>query len=174
MREPVSREISEFFQYVHSMYPELLDENGNLEEDRALRILQTKFMFYNPQKNYTCRWFDMEMKGMFGLDVYEHPFNTEEGYTIINHGNVELLILRLEGLDQNFSQRVTQFLDLPTPIEMYKSNVRTEQKRGATYQHVLQKFTIRESICRKIYASSYARQFYSEAEIEQFIQKWSG
>ncbi|MCP5096081.1 MAG: sulfotransferase family 2 domain-containing protein [Chloroflexi bacterium] len=174
VREPISREVSEFFQYVQSLYPELLDEDGNLEKERTFRILQTKFMFYNPQKNYTCRWFDMEMKGMFGLDVFAHPFNTEEGYTIINHGNVELLILRLESLDQSFIRAVTQFLDLPTPIEMIKSNVRTEQKRGGVYQQVLQEFTIRESICRKIYASDYARQFYSEAEIEQFVQKWAG
>ena len=174
VREPISREISEFFQYLHSMYPELLDENGNIEKQRTFRILQTKFMFYNPQKNYTCRWFDMEVKSMFNLDVYEYPFDTQSGFTIINHRNVDLLILRLESLDHNFIQAVNQFLNLQTPISMFKSNVRTEQKRGVVYQQVLQEFTIRESICRKIYASKYAKQFYSEAEIEQFVQKWSG
>lgn len=174
VREPISREISEFFQYVHSMYPELLDEDGMLEKERTLRILQTKFMFYNVQKNYTCRWFDMEMKGMFDLDVYAYPFNTEDGFTIINQGQVDLLILRLEDIDQNFSRAVTQFLELPTPIEMIKGNVRTEQKRGTTYQHILQEFTIRESVCRKIYTSNYAKHFYSDAEIEQLVQKWSG
>lgn len=174
VREPISREISEFFQYVHSMYPELLDENGNLEKERTFRILQAKFMFYNPQKNYTCRWFDMEVKGMFDLNIYDYPFNTEEGFTIINRGNVDLLILRVEDFDQSFSRAVTQFLNLSTPIEMVKSNVRAEQKRGTIYQQVLQEFTIRESICRKIYASNYAKQFYSEAEIEQFVQRWSG
>lgn len=174
VREPISREISEFFQYVQSLYPDLLDDDGNLETDRAFRILQTKFMFYNPQKNYTCRWFDMEMKGMFDLNVYDHPFDTESGYSIINHGNVDLLVLRVESLTQTLSPAITKFLNLDTPIEMIKSNVRTDQKRGSVYQQVLQSFTLRESICRKIYASNYAKQFYSEAEIEQFVQKWSG
>lgn len=174
VREPISREISEFFQYLHSLYPDLLDENGDLDRDRALKVLQTKFMFYKPEKNYTCRWFDMEMKGTFGLDVYEYPFNTEEGYTIIHHGNVDLLILRLEDLDHSFSKSVAEFLGLQTSIEMVKSNIRAEQKRGSLYQQVQQDFTLRESICRKVYASKYATHFYSEAEIERFIQKWSG
>lgn len=174
VREPISREISEFFQYLPSLYPELLDEAGNLEKDRALKVLQTKFLFYKPENNYTCRWFDVEMKGSFGLDVYDYPFNTQKGYTIIRYGHIDVLILRLEALDQTFSSGVTEFLELPTPIEMIKSNIRAEQERGSLYRQVEQDFTIRPSICRKIYASKYATHFYSESEIEQFVQKWSG
>lgn len=174
VREPVIREISEFFQYVHSMYPELLDENGNIEKRRAIKILQTKFTFYNPQKNYTCRWFDMELGGMFGIDVYAHPFDTQAGFAIINQGNIDVLILRLEDLNRNFSQALAQFLNLPKPVEIIKSNVRSDQKRGDTYEELLQEFTIQKAICHKVYASNYARHFYSEAEIAQFIQRWSG
>ena len=173
VREPISREISEFFQYVHSMYPELLDADGNLDEHKASRILQTKLMFYNPEQNYTCRWFDMEMKGMFGIDVFAHPFNTDAGYSIIQQGNVDLLILRLESLDQTFTSAITQFLGVDTPIEMIRSNVRSKQKRGATYQHVAQNLAVRESVCEKIYSSRYAQHFYSPSEIEQFTQKWA-
>lgn len=174
VREPIMREVSEFFQYLHSMYPELLDEHGNIEKERAIKLLQTRLMFYNPEKNYTCRWFDMEIKGMFGLDVFAHPFDTTNGFSIIQHGSVDLLILRLEDLNRNFSEAIGQFLALDSPLEIVKSNVRSEQKRGSTYEQVRQELTLRESICRKIYASTYARHFYAEAEIEQFIQKWSG
>ncbi len=174
VREPIMREVSEFFQYLHSMYPELLDEHGNIEKERAIKLLQTRLMFYNPEKNYTCRWFDMEIKGMFGLDVFAHPFDTAKGFSIIQHGSVDLLILRLEDLNRNFSEAIGQFLALDSPLEIVKSNVRSEQKRGSTYEQVRQELTLRESICRKIYASTYARHFYAEAEIEQLIQKWSG
>lgn len=174
VREPIMREVSEFFQYVQSMYPELLDEVGNIEERQAIRLLQTKLMFYNPDKNYTCRWFDMEIKGVFGLDVYEHPFDTKNGYAIIEHGNVDLLILRLEDLNRNFGDALSQFLQMDSPLELIRSNVRSEQERGATYARVRQGLKIRESICRKVYASKYATHFYAQAEIEQFIQRWSG
>lgn len=173
VRDPIMREVSEFFQYVHSMYPELLDEAGNIEKARAIKLLQTKLMFYNPEKNYTCRWFDMEIKGMFGLDVFAHPFATDKGFSIIQHGNVDLLILRLEDLNRNFSEALSQFLHLDSPIEIIKSNVRSEQKRGSTYAEVRQELKVRESVCRKIYASKYARHFYSDAEIEQLIERWS-
>lgn len=174
VREPISREISEFFQYLPSLYPELLDEDGNLEKSRALKVLQTKLMFYKPESNYTCRWFDVEIKGSFGVDVYAYPFNTQKGYTIISDRNIDLLILRLEDLDQTFSQAITEFLGLQTPIQMVKSNIRTEQERGSLYRQVEQDFTIRSSICRKIYGSKYATHFYSETDRERLIQKWSG
>jgi hypothetical protein len=151
-----------------------LDADGNLEKERALKVLRTKFMFYKPESNYTCRWFDVEMKGMFDVDVYDHPFNFEDGFTIINHGNVDVLILRLEDLDRSLSRGVTEFLGLETPIEMVRSNVRADQERGAVYREVLSDFTIRESLCRKVYSSKYATHFYSASEIEQFVQKWSG
>jgi len=131
-------------------------------------------MFYNPEKNYACRWFDMEIKGMFGLDVFAHPFDTAKGFSIIQHGNVDLLILRLEDLNRSFGEAVSQFLELDVPIELIRSNVRSEQKRGTTYEQVRQELTLRDSVCRKIYASTYARHFYSTAEIDQLIQKWSG
>lgn len=174
VRDPIMREVSEFFQYLHSMYPELLDEAGNIEKERAIKLLQTRLMFYNPEKNYTCRWFDMEIKGMFGLDVFAHPFDTDKGYAIQQHGNVELLILRLEDLNENFSEAIGQFLALTSPLALIRSNVRAEQKRGSTYEQVRQELTLRESVCRKIYSSKYAQHFYSPAEIEQLIQKWSG
>ncbi|MCC6603013.1 MAG: sulfotransferase family 2 domain-containing protein [Anaerolineae bacterium] len=174
VREPIMREVSEFFQYVHSMYPELLDENGDIEKERAIKLLQTRLMFYNPEKNYTCRWFDMEIKGMFGLDVFAHPFDTTKGYSIIQQGNVDLLILRLEDLNRSFGEAVSQFLELDVPIELIQSNMRSEQKRGTTYEQVRQELTLRDSVCRKIYASTYARHFYSTAEIDQLSQKWSG
>ncbi len=174
VRDPVSREISEFFQYLSSLYPELLDKDGNLEKKRALKILRTKFMFYNPVKNYTCRWFDVEMKGMFDVDVYEHPFDTQRGFTIIEHDNVDVLILRLEDLDHSLSRGVTEFLGLETPIEMIRSNVRADQERGVVYREVLRDFTLSESLCRKVYSSKFASHFYSQAEIEKFTQRWMG
>lgn len=174
VREPIGRELSEFFQYVHSLYPELLDEQGEIDKKRALRMLRTKFMFYKPESSYTARWFDMEIKQMFGIDVYDHPFDRKAGYTVIKQGNVELLTLRLEDLDDTFMPAVTPFLNVETPIPLARSNVRSEQKRGDAYREIIEDFKVRPAICERIYASKYATHFYSEAERAQFAQKWSG
>ena len=174
VRDPIGREISEFFQYVHSLYPNLLDANGEIDAQKTMRILQTKFMFYNPQKNYTCRWFDMEVKNMFGIDVFAHPFDTEAGYSIIKQGNVDLLVMRLESLNENFTPAMNEFLGRPLALNHQQANVRSTQKRGATYHHIRQQFSLSDSVCRKVYHSAYARHFYSETQIDQFVQKWSG
>ena len=174
VREPIGRELSEFFQYVHSLYPDLLDEAGEIDKGRALKILRTKFMFYKPEESYTARWFDMEIKQMFDIDVYAHPFDSDAGYSIIKQGNVSLLILRLEDLDTTFAPGVAQLLQVDTPIDLVRSNVRSQQKRGDVYQQIVQEFKVRSAVCQRIYASRYATHFYAEAERATFAEKWSG
>jgi len=174
VREPISREVSEFFQYVNSLYPDIVDQDGRLDEARALKILHTKFMFYKEAKSYTCTWFDVEFKGLFGLDVYAHPFQHRQGFTILHHGNIDVLILRMEDLDRALGRGLAQFLDLEAPVEMVRSNVRLEREHGTAYRQVLKDIVIPRPLCRKVYSTRYATHFYTPDEIEAFTKKWSG
>lgn len=44
-------------------------------------------------------WFDLEIKENFGIDVYGYDFDKERGFQIIRQDNVELLLMKLEKLD---------------------------------------------------------------------------
>lgn len=173
VREPIGREISEFFHYVDSLYPDLLDENGNLEKERVVRALRAKFLFYDEATNYACRWFDVEINQVFNLDVYAYPFNHRDGFTVIGRENVAVLILRLEDLDRCFNRGLTELLGLEYPIKMTRSNLRTGREHGTVYKQVLRDFTIPRLVCDRIYSSRYATHFYEESEIKEFVQKWA-
>lgn len=173
VREPVRREVSEFFQYVEALHPELLDEDGRLKTQRAARVLQARFMFYNESNNYTCRWFDMEIKELFGLDVFAYPFDHEQGYTLIEEGNVRLLILRLEDLDQTLNPGLRKLVGPGYKDWEGRANVGAKKDRGGQYKELVSNFRLRRPIAEKVYGTTYARHFYTEAERDDLTARWT-
>jgi hypothetical protein len=173
VREPVIRDISSLFENLELLYPDLIDENGDMKKSDAIEFLQKRLMNYDESTSYTCKWFDREIKSVFSIDVYAYPFNHHDGFTIIHDKGVEVLVLRLEDLDKSFNNALIKFLDLESPIKMLKSNVGENKKYAVAYRHVLENITLPKSVCAKIYSSKYARHFYSENMRNQFIQKWS-
>lgn len=178
VRDPVRREVSEFFQYVEALHPELLDEDGLLKTQRAARVLQARFMFFKESSNYTCRWFDMEIKELFGLDVFAFPFDHIKGYTLIEQGNVRLLVLRLEDLDRTLNPGLRELVgarysDWKGRDGKDRANVGAQKASGEQYRELVANFRLRRSVGEKIYGTTYARHFYTPAERDGFVEKWT-
>jgi len=173
VREPIQREISDFFENVEWYWPELVGEFGKLDERRAVEFLQKQFGEFNELTDYASTWFDRELKSLFEIDVYKFPFNHQEGFTIIRDRNVEVLVLRLEDLDRSFQSAIMKFLRVDSPIPILKSNVGGEKKFSEQYRYVLENIRIPRSVCSMIYSTKYARHFYSEDMRNEFIRKWT-
>ncbi|MEO1365783.1 MAG: putative capsular polysaccharide synthesis family protein [Acidobacteriota bacterium] len=178
VREPVRREVSEFFQYLEALHPELLDDDGSLEADRAARVLQARFMFFKEESNYTCRWFDMEIKELFGLDVFDFPFDHGKKYTLIERGNVRLLVLRLEDLDETLNPGLRELVgpgyrDWRGRDGRDRANVGAQKERGEQYRELVANFRLRRPVADKIYGTTYARHFYTAAERDGFLEQWT-
>lgn len=173
VREPVRREVSEFFQYVEALHPELLDKDGSLKTERAARVLQARFMFFDESSNYTCRWFDMEIKELFGLDVFAFPFDHDRGYTLIEQGNVRLLILRLEDLDRTLNPGLRELVGARYHDWEGRANVGARKERGEQYRELVENFRLRRSVGEKVYGTTYARHFYTPAEREDLLEQWT-
>ena len=45
-------------------------------------------------------WFNVELKEPLGLDIYQYEFDKMRGYQIIEKDNIELLLIKLEKLDE--------------------------------------------------------------------------
>lgn len=172
IREPIGRDISDFFENVETQHPNLIDENGNVKKSQAIEFLQKKFMNYDELTNYTCTWFDKELKIAFNIDIYAYPFNHRKGFTIIRNKNIEILILKLEDIDRSFNNGVKEFLNLNCYIKMLKANVAKDKKYSIAYKYVLKNIVIPKPVCIKIYSSKYANHFYSESMRSEFIKKW--
>lgn len=171
VREPIGRDISDFFENVHKYYPYLIDEPGKIKREESIRHLQEIFMNYDPATDYACTWFDCELRNAFDIDVYNHPFNHADGFTIIRDKGIDLLILRLEDINRCFSKALTEFLE--EPVSMAKANISATKPYWDDYKWVKENIVLPRYVCSLIYSTKYATHFYNERMRIQFIEKYS-
>jgi len=173
VREPVGRDISDFFQNMGDALPHVRD----LPEDKALREiirhLLGSFSNFNETKDYVCTWFDKEIKDVFNFDIYAHDFNKTLGYQIYEAANADILLIRLEDLSRCCHDAFREFLGVPD-FSMVKDNVGEKKWYQGLYRRVLDSISIPDSDLERIYKSRYCRHFYTGDEINHFKKKWSG
>jgi hypothetical protein len=167
VREPIANNISMFFQII-DQYLATDAEVSNYDIDELIDIFLENYMHSRP-----LTWLDAEIKTNFGIDVYQHPFPTDRGYTVISRGRVSLLILRCELDDRTKAQAIADFLDLDE-FEILRSNIASEKSYARQYAEFKQRIRIPPALLDQMYNSKFARHFYSSQEREQFRAHWSG
>jgi hypothetical protein len=73
---------------------------------------------------------------------------------------------------QNWSKVLTGFLNLEKPLKIIKTNTSDDKNYGDAYKEVLSRLKFPVSVLDRIYSSKYCQHFYTQEEIEQFIDKW--
>lgn len=172
VRDPIMREFSNFFFSFHER-PGLIDKNGELLKDESLQALKDQVTHaFQGSKSWVLTWFDEELKKVFGVDVYDYPFDHEKGYIIIHHDNIEILILKLEELSRSFTPAIFEFIG--RKIEnLINVNTAGQKQYYQIYRYALENISFDYDFCRKIYDSKFSRHFYTESEREEFISKWT-
>lgn len=177
VRDPVERDLSDFLQHPEWWQMQRLRyERGWIAKNQAHKFvtrLTKEFQRYDEATNFACTWFDRELKRVFGVDVYDYPFDQERGFGIIRTETVEVLVLRLSDLDRVFHPVVTQFLRRPEPIPLVRANEARDRDVANIYPVVLRNLTLDRRTCERIYATKFARHFFSEAMREAAIARWT-
>jgi hypothetical protein len=173
VRDPIMREISDFFFSFHK-HPELVDKKEHLLNEASLRVLTDQLTRrFEGDHNWVLDWFDKEMKEVFGVDVYRFPFDHENGYTFIRENNISILVFKLEQLNQAFSDGIFKLLD-KKGLELIKRNAAEQKFYYETHQYVLRNIKLDYDFCARIYDSPYAKHFYTGSELNSFMMKWTG
>jgi hypothetical protein len=171
IREPVAREVSDFFQNLKRDFPDfkisLDDENVN----SAMDILINRLKDFDEYTDYTNTWFDLEMNDLFDFDIYEHKFDKQRGYQIYDAKNADILAIRLENLSTCFQQAIKTFLKTAV-ANRFDANLGTQKDYDPLYRAVKSRIKIPRQVLNKIYTSRYTRTFYTEDEISQFTEQW--
>lgn len=197
VREPISRDISVFFQGSESnIWPLIRYDNswlylfGDYSSHHTTKldaqILKKRISVLEKSLNHSFEcmtkeiienrsdefsWFDYEIKALFGVDIYAYPFNKEKGYTIIEQGNIRILVYKCERLNQ-LDGVIGEFIGEPG-LSFTDTN-RGDEK---VYSYVYKKFRNEVKLSRKYFDYYYAdnsklKHFYTDSEIEQFMNKW--
>lgn len=171
VRDPVARAVSNLFQN-----PELLDapisKSGTIDPDTGSKWLAQRLS--QPDAfEYVETWFNSELRDVFGIDVFQTPFNHEAGWTVIDAKRISVLILRTEDLSRSGGLALARFLGIADPVTLASSNVRSDTSSGRAYREVLSNFRLPRPLLKEIYSLSLPRHFYSKEERDSFIRRWS-
>lgn len=167
VRDPVIREISTFFQKKEKKFP------TGIDTAEIIKILQNHFNSFDESTDFACNWFDRELRSNFKIDVYDFDFDKEKGYQIIREKDQEILIIRLEDLNNCFQAASREFLEINKPISVLSENVAARKQYKEQYLEVVNTLKIPRDVCELIYSSKYIKHFYSDDMIDNFIQQWT-
>lgn len=165
VREPLGRHVSHYFHnFHHHVGTEFRHSNHSIAE-------LGEIFLHDPQFQQPPVWFDEHLKAEFGLDIFAFPFPKKQGYTIIQHENIELLAVKLELADEIKIDAISEFLDI-RPFPMARTNIANKKGYADTYKSFRKTFPFPKSFLDSMYNSRYARHFYMEKEIIDFRNKW--
>jgi Putative capsular polysaccharide synthesis protein len=175
VRDPVAREISEFFHHLPERQPELLSSAPSEQSiESAVSLVQVYLSGYpDGFSKFAAQWFDNELAATFGINVRGYPFDKSLGYVRIQHPRADLLVLRLEDLNRCFNPVIPSFLGLDGPIEMRRDNIGSEKPYAGIYRAVLERLSVPKDVSARICRAPWARHFYSLSERDRFIERWA-
>lgn len=195
IREPISRDLSLFFQGSEAdIWPLIHYGNswiylfGNYSKDNKLdaQTLKKRICTFEKSLNDSFEhlgkeittnksdefsWFDYEIKALFGVDIYEYPFDKEKGYTIIEQDNLQIFVYKSEKLSQ-LEKVIGEFLEEPE-FSLKNANQGEEKVYSYVYKEFKEKVKLNQQYFDYYYADNpKLKHFYTDTEIEQFKEKW--
>lgn len=105
------------------------------------------------------------------INLYEHPFDREQGYSIICEGNYEIFVYQLERLDK-IQEKLFEWLGIPGTV-LKNENIGEEKWYRDSYRKAKKELTIPREYFEKCYNEPYVKHFYSKEDIMKFREHWS-
>lgn len=174
VREPVSRNVSMFFQELYSWifrymtgFPDKKTwESSNRSE--GIEFLHEAYRLSYDHR-YGIDWFDNEFRKVTGVDVYKHEFDKEKGFTIIKDGKYSIFIYRIENL-ASLSTELSRFLGMDIQIDC--SNSGNKKWYSDVYRKFLDTYEFDEEYLDTLLETKFATHFYSKEELTVARQKF--
>ncbi len=117
------------------------------------------------------RFFDREIKDVFGIDVLGSGFPKEKGYGIYRSARAELLVLKLECLAECAGAAFKEFLDIDD-FKLINRNIAAKKVYAPLYEAFKSHANIDSGYADELYDSEFMRTFYSNEEIQVARNKW--
>lgn len=167
VREPISRDIAEYFQLFYDFT--LLDEQTSDTCQGVLNFLNRHLACGT--MGYEFEWFNKEIKEIFGVDIYNYYFDRDAGYGIIKENAVEILVLKMEKLNE-CQEAIGQFVGV-RDFKLITTNVGEDKRYGFTYKDLKQKIKIPQQIIKHYYQNNPGMDFfYTSSEKALFLERW--
>lgn len=180
IREPIIDMCSILFQNFSRYTPQLLTLPDEQMFDGVMEYLHSRltpgdhvpaYDFRSPF--YINSWFDIQLKEVFGFDIFSVPFNRNADFQIYETEHADILLIKLERLSDCFQQALSPFLGHPI-TQLNNNNFTSNKPRAQMYDRVKKTLKLSPQNLEYIYSSSrYLWHFYSSDQIAGFIRRWT-
>ena len=160
IREPVSRTVSSFFQNLDFYKNSIEDSNLSINESEAIAILEKKIS--NSVDDIT-RWLKFEIEDNFNVNLYEKAFSKKK-YVIIKNQKIDLLFLKMEDLNDVFTNSTKEFFNLKKGFILKNYNEGKKKYYSKQYEILKRSIKTDKAILKKIKSSKYYTHFYEKTD----------
>ncbi|WP_168205146.1 putative capsular polysaccharide synthesis family protein [Bythopirellula goksoeyrii] len=135
---------------------------------------------------HPLQWFTTEFQAALGVNVYDYPFDKQNGFVKFSEGPYDVLIMRTEITDEKKSRLVADFLGLPE-IEMVNLAITADPSNpllpgtpgeqtvyAEKYRALKEGIVIPPSYLDTIVNSQYAKHFFTEQERASIRKNYEG
>ena len=168
IREPIARNVSAYFYSTDPTH--LASVAQGSAEGRTDRLRDDFLASWDHDR--ALDWMDREIEDQLGFEL-TGDFDLERGYaTYDNATGGRCLVIRQEDLDAAGPEALSAFLgrridDIP------RTNVGGGLPHGELYREFLRAVDLPTEYVERMYASSYARTYYSAAERARLATRWT-
>ena len=166
VREPLAREISNFFENPE----DFIGQRSPLELPTE-ELLSFFYQKINVCLDYTLNWFNTEFEEFMGINIYDHELNKEAGYTLLTFSDCDVAVLQMEQLNQNISAAFKELLNIDI-AELDKANQAAQKPYKDVYKQFKLECKFSKEVINKVYDSAFVKHFYSESQIEGYRSYW--
>lgn len=169
VREPIPRLVSVFFESIDDYIPNMKEcyAAGELGLDAMISYFVNEF-----RESWVLNWFDTQVRDLFGLDVFETPFDKGRGYQIYEQSNIRLLLMRLHDLNRVAPQAMHEFLGISN-FQLVTRNVGEAKATGSLYRDFVNGLRLPPTMVHEWHSTRYAKHFYTPEELAASVARWT-
>lgn len=153
VREPISRNASDFFQTF-----DLYKKKYGIA-DRDIEKAFWVFYCYYPHMSFET-WFKLQVEDVFGIDIYEKPFDRESMHNVYSNDNIRLFIFRIEDI-KLLSSSIGDFFGIKD-FEIESSNLSSDKWYAPIYRD-FKKHEMEPWYKEMMHSTQTYKFFYSES-----------
>lgn len=170
-RDPVAAAVSSFFYNAEHTHPAV--DLDSVSPEWLVDRISGGAGSSNPM--FHTDWFDLDYLPTTGIDVYATPFDPVRRFSIATRDRFRSLVLRLEDLDNIGPRALQELLGLPaSPTLASRANTGRGNAYAGAYRRFLDVVIFPEVWVEMLYATNYARHFYTDDELARWSRRWSG
>ena len=172
VRDPIANVVS-VFSYLFFRYNSdtIAHLNGDNEE-KALSVIMEAFEREKDEHiQRIARWFDAELRSVFGVDIYQSDFPHGTGFNIYQSHRADVLLLRLEDLDSCHKDAFQEFLGVKN-VELTTQNTAEQIGFSTFYSKIKKTLRFTPEFLDYAYTIKWVRHLYTSEEIDFFRARW--